>query len=400
MASIQHQIDFLVQQVYPDVCEIRRDLHRNPEVSYKEIRTTEVIVKELSTLGFEVLRPLETGCVAVLHGGVSSSRVIALRADIDALPMDETGEHKAAFLSQNPGAAHCCGHDVHTANLLGTARVLAQLKEHIPGTVVLVFQPGEEKLPGGGRLLMETGVLQGLGVQSIYGMHTYPFAKPGEIKVIKGPMMARPDEFTLKVLGKGGHAASPHLAVDPIVISAQIVTLLQSIITRSVNPLEPAVLTVGKIEGGSAHNVIPASVSMLGTIRTFSAELANHISDKIQATASAVAEAAGGSIEYTFSQGYPAVVNTDWAVDAICDVADGLDGVEASFLSEPVMAGEDFSFYQQEIPGSFMYLGSGSPESGSDTYNWHHPLYNADERSLITGMKVMCGLVFAENSTP
>ena len=399
MSPIQQQINSLVQKVYPRACEIRRDLHRNPEVSYKEFRTTDVIVRELEQLGYEIIRPLETGCVAVLRGNNISSRVIALRADIDALPMDETGDHKKEFLSQIPGVAHCCGHDVHTANLLGVAHVLAELKNDIPGTVVLVFQPGEEKLPGGGRLIMESGVLQRLGVQAIYGMHTYAYAKPGKVMVIKGPMMARPDEFTLKVTGKGGHAAIPHKAVDPIVISAQIVTLLQSIITRSVNPLHPAVLTVGKIEGGSAHNVIPASVSMLGTIRTFSAELANHISDKIEATASAVAEAAGGSIEYSFSQGYPAVINTDWAVDAICKVADGLDGVDAEFLDEPIMAGEDFSFYQQEIPGSFMYLGSGSPDSGSDRYNWHHPLYNADERSMITGMKVFCGLVFEEKAT-
>jgi amidohydrolase len=387
-------VDALITEVYPWARDIRRDLHRNPEVSFKEFRTTELIVRELESMGYEVLRPLETGCVAVLRGGVESPRVVALRADIDALPMqEEAGEFKGEFLSQIPGVAHCCGHDVHTSTLLGTARVLAQMRQSVPGTVVLVFQPGEEKIPGGGRLIMESGVLQRLGVQEIYGMHTFAYARPGEIMVIKGPMMARPDEFTLRVIGKGGHAAIPHKAVDPVVIAAQIVTVLQSIVTRSVNPLEPAVVTVGKIEGGSAHNVIPESVNMLGTIRTFSEETAMKISGQIESVARGIAESFGGRIEYSFSAGYPAVINTDWAVDKVVRVAESLDGVEAKYLSEPIMAGEDFAFYQQEIPGSFMYLGSGSAESGSDTYNWHHPLYNADERSIETGMKVFVGLV-------
>lgn len=387
-------VDALIKEVYPWAREIRRDLHRNPEVSYKEFRTTELIVRELESMGYEVLRPLETGCVAVLRGGVESGRVLALRADIDALPMqEEAGEFKGEFVSQIPGVAHCCGHDVHTSTLLGTARVLAQMRESVAGSVVLVFQPGEEKIPGGGRLIMESGVLQRLGVQEIYGTHTYAYARPGEVMVIKGPMMARPDEFTIKVIGKGGHAAIPHKAVDPIVIAAQIVTVLQSIVTRSVNPLEPAVVTVGKIEGGSAHNVIPESVTMLGTIRTFSEDTANKISGQIESVARGIAESFGGRIEYRFSAGYPAVINTDWAVDKIIRVTEHLDGVEAKYLSEPIMAGEDFAFYQQEIPGSFMYLGSGSPESGSNIYNWHHPLYNADERSIETGMKVFVGLV-------
>lgn len=386
-------IDALIKEVYPWAREIRRDLHRNPEVSFKEFRTTELIIRELETLGYRIERPTETGCVAVLDGSVASDRVIALRADIDALPMQEEGEYKKEFMSQIPGVAHCCGHDIHTANLLGTARILATLRDKVPGRVVLIFQPGEEKLPGGGRLIMESGVLQKLGVREIYGMHTYPFASPGEISVIKGPMMARPDEFVLRVFGKGGHAAIPHKAVDPIVISAQIITVLQSIVSRSVNPVESAVVTVGTIRGGSAHNVIPESVTMLGTVRTFSRELALKISRQIENVATGIAASFGGRIEFEFSEGYPAVINTASAVDRVCEVASRCEGVKVRYLDEPIMAGEDFSYYLQEIPGSFMYLGSGSPDSGSDTYNWHHPCYNADERSLLTGMKVMSGLV-------
>lgn len=393
MTQITNQISALAEKYYPEVVSIRRHLHQNPEVSYREFKTTERIVQELEQLGYAVERPLETGCVAVLEGGVVSDRVIALRADIDALPMDEEGEHKAAFLSNIPGAAHCCGHDVHTANLLGVAHILADLRDHVPGRVVLVFQPGEEKPPGGGRLIMESGILQRLGVQSIFGLHTYPFARPGQVAVIKGPMMARPDEFTLEVIGKGGHAAIPQKAVDPVVLAAQIVTVLQSVVSRHVNPLEPAVLTFGKISGGSAHNVIPEKVTLLGTIRTFSKELTLRISNQIEQTARGIAEAAGGSVSYLFAEGYPAVINTDSAVDRIIEVAAQTEGLETIQLPEPIMAGEDFAFYLEEIPGSYMYLGSGSPESGSDTHNWHHPRYNCDEKSMLAGMKLFASLV-------
>jgi amidohydrolase len=392
------RIEQLAEEVYDRMVDLRRYFHRNPEVSYNEFSTTERIIAELEPLGLEIHRPLETGCVAVLRGGVNAERVIALRADIDALPMDEEGEHKAEFFSQNPGAAHCCGHDLHTANLLGVAHILAELRQTVPGTVVLIFQPGEEKPPGGGRLLMETGLLQQLGVQAIYGLHSYPFGKVGEVALIKGPMMARPDEFVLKVIGKGGHAAIPHKAIDPIVISAQIVTVIQSIVSRSVNPLEPAVVTIGKIAGGTVCNVIPDSVTMLGTIRSFSEELSERISNQIEHTARGLAEAAGASIDYELIKGYPAVVNTDWAVDALQKAASTLTGVSSVPLPEPIMAGEDFAFYLQEFPGSYMYLGTGSVEAGSDTYNWHHPRYNTDERAMLTGMSLMANLVFTPES--
>lgn len=391
------KIDELAQKFFPEVVKIRRHLHRNPELSYKEFNTTKLIKKELESLGFDVESPLETGCVGILNGGIASNRVIALRADIDALPIHEAGDHKSDFLSQVPGVSHCCGHDVHTANLLGVARILSNLRDEMEGKVVLVFQPGEEKPPGGGKLIMQSGILQKHGVQSIFGLHTYPYAHPGSVSVIKGPMMARPDEFTIIVKGVGGHAAIPQKAVDPIVIASQIVTILQSIITRSVNPLEPAVLTIGKIEGGSAHNVIPEKVTMLGTIRTFSKDLSLHISNQIEKTSRAIAEAAGAEIEYIFSEGYPAVINTAEAVDSIVEVASKLPGVEILQLPEPIMAGEDFSFYLEEIPGSYMYLGSGSSESGSDEYNWHHPLYNVDEKSMLTGMKLFSGLALAKS---
>lgn len=205
------KVQKLAEQYHGEMVETRRYLHRHPEVSYKEFETTKFVVQRLEELGIPVDRPLETGCVGVLEGGVESDRVIALRADIDALAMQEEGEHKKDFISENEGAAHCCGHDSHTANLLGTAKILAELKDEIEGTVLLIFQPGEENLPGGGRLLCETGYLQDKGVDVIYGLHSSPAHKPGTIALRKGPLMARPDEFEIEIIGKGGHAASPQI---------------------------------------------------------------------------------------------------------------------------------------------------------------------------------------------
>lgn len=374
--------------------DIRRHLHRHPELSFKEFETTRYVIETLEALAIPADRPLETGCVGVLEGGTSSDRVIALRADIDALPISEEGDHKKDFISQNEGVAHCCGHDGHTANLLGVARILSEIRQDIEGTVLLVFQPAEEKLPGGGRLLCDTGYLQEKGVDVIYGLHTSPNMEPGKIALRKGPLMARPDEFRIEIIGEGGHAASPHKARDPIVMAAQVVNQIQTIVSRTINPTEPAVVTVGKISGGSAHNIIPEKVEMLGTVRTFSQETADRIKERIERIVKSVTDAAGGSYSFEFDYGYPAVNNTGWATDIVVDAASELLGEENVILmDDPIMAGEDFAFYQQHFPGVFFFLGSGSEATGS-TYTWHHPRYNIDESCLTTGAALMASLVF------
>ncbi|WP_445664492.1 M20 metallopeptidase family protein [Fodinibius sp. AD559] len=373
---------------------IRRHLHRHPELSFQEHETTEYIIKQLDELNIPVDRPLETGCVGIIEGGKSSSKVVALRADIDALLISEEGDHKSEFFSENGGVAHCCGHDAHTANLLGVAHILADLRDEIEGTVLLVFQPGEEKLPGGGRLLCDTGYLQEKGVDVIYGLHSYPELEPGQIAVKEGPLMARPDEFRIEVIGKGGHAASPHQAVDPIVMASQIVNQLQTIVSRNVNPTEPAVVTVGKISGGSTHNIISEKVELLGTVRTFAQETADMIKNRIEAIAKGVTEASGGRYTFDFDYGYPAVTNTDWATDNLVHAAQTILGdKQVHLLDDPIMAGEDFAFYQQEFPGAFFFLGSGSEKTES-TYSWHHPKYNIDEDCFLTGAALMASVVF------
>lgn len=384
----------LAEKFHSEMVEIRRHLHRHPELSYQEFETTEFIIEELKNLGIEVDRPLETGCVGVIRGGKTADRVIALRADIDALPIREEGDHKKDFISQNEGIAHCCGHDSHTANLLGTAKILTKLRDDIEGTVLLVFQPGEEKLPGGGRMLCETGYLQEKGTDVIYGLHSSPLHEPGSIALRKGPLMARPDEFKIEIIGKGGHAAAPHLAVDPIVLAAQVVNDIQTIVSRNVNPTEPAVVTVGKISGGTAHNIIPGKVEMIGTVRTFSKETAEMIRDRIEAILKGVTGSAGAAYTFKFDFGYPAVINTDWATDLVVETASAIIGSgSVELMDEPVMAGEDFAFYQQHFPGVFFFLGSGSEESGS-THTWHHPEYNIDEECFKTGATLMASLAF------
>lgn len=390
------RIKKLAENGLSEMIEARRHLHRNPEVSFKEFETTDFIIDKLEKLDIPVDRPLETGCVGVIKGGKSSDRVVALRADIDALAMQEDGEHKAEFLSKNEGVAHCCGHDGHTANLLGAAKILSELKDDIEGKVLLVFQPGEEKLPGGGRKLCETGYLQELGVDVIYGLHTNPNLAPGQIALRKGPLMARPDEFEIEIIGKGGHAAAPHQAIDPIVLAAEVVSRLQTIVSRSVNPTDHAVVTVGKIRGGTAHNIIPEKVKMIGTVRTFSEGVAYLIRDRIEEIVKGVTHSAGGDYSFEFNEGYPAVINTPWATDLLMEMAQQVVGKEqVLWMENPVMAGEDFAFYQQEFPGVFFFLGSGSEEAGS-TFSWHHPQYNIDEQCLKTGAALMASLVFQE----
>lgn len=388
------QIKKLAETYFDRMVEIRRHLHRHPELSYKEFETTEYIVGILEELGIPVDRPLETGCVGVLEGGQASDRVIALRADIDALPIQEEGEHKKAFISENAGVAHCCGHDSHTANLLGTAMILNDLRAQIEGTVLLVFQPGEETLPGGGRLLCETGYLQEKGVDVIYGLHSNPFHKPGQIAVRKGPLMARPDEFEIEIIGSGGHAAAPQETVDPIVTAAQVVTSIQTIVSRNFDPTDSAVVTIGKIEGGTAHNVIPEKVKMVGTVRTLSQEKAEFIRDRIGQIVKGITDAAGASYRYEYNPGYPAVINTGWSTDKLIRIASEVIGEEQiDLLNKPIMAGEDFAFYQQHFPGTFFFLGSGSEETGA-VYSWHHPRYNVDETCFKTGAALMASLVF------
>ncbi|GAB5409949.1 MAG: amidohydrolase [Balneolaceae bacterium] len=392
--TLRSKILELTATYIDEMVAIRRYLHQHPEVSYKEYETTRYIKSKLDALGITYESPLETGCVGIIEGGKKSDRVVALRADIDALAMEEEGGFKKEFFSQNPGAAHCCGHDAHTANLLGVAKILVDLKEEIEGTVLLIFQPGEEKLPGGAKLLCETGFLQSKKVDIIYGLHTSPSHKPGTISTKEGPLMGSPDEFEVEIIGKGGHAARAHEAIDPIVLAAQFISTAQTVVSRSVDPTEPAVVTIGRIEGGTAHNVIPDKVKLWGTVRTLNKETANLIENRLESLFwKGITDGSGGSYTFNFNKGYPAVTNTPKETESVLSTMKSLFGEDSAIVMErPIMAGEDFSFYQEHFPGAFFFVGSGSPESES-THVWHHPKYNVDDRFFETAAPLMVSLV-------
>jgi len=396
MSELNKKIDAKAEEYYDYMVQTRRHLHKNPEISFKEFDTTDYILHELKKIGIKTERPMETGCIGIIEGDVESDRIIALRADIDALPMSEEGTSKSAFMSEREGAAHCCGHDFHTSNLLGAANILMDLKEQIPGKVVLIFQAGEEKLPGGGRLLTESGFLQNLGVQKIFGMHTNPNFAPGEVAIKPGAFMACTVEFEVEIMGKGGHAAAPHTTVDPIVIAAQVIQQFQTIVSRSMDPTEPAVITVGKIEAGSAHNIIPEKARLIGTVRAFSMETARFIKDRMETVVAGTTAAAGADYTFIFDEGYPAVVNSEETTDQFLKAAaDQLSADRIIHLKKPIMAGEDFAFYQQEFPGTFFFLGTGSDDADSK-WSWHHPRYNVDERAFKTGAALMASLALTK----
>ncbi|MEP1151435.1 MAG: amidohydrolase [Balneola sp.] len=394
--NLHQKIKKLTQELHQEMIDTRRYLHQHPEVSYKEFETTKFIKSKLDELNIPYESPLETGCVGIIEGDKKSDRVIALRADIDALAMDEEGDSKKEFFSLNEGAAHCCGHDAHTSNLLGVAKILTELKSEISCTVLLIFQPGEEKLPGGGKLLCDTGFLQSKNVTAIYGLHTSPTHTPGTIATRIGELMASPDEIDIEIMGKGGHAARAHEAIDPIVMSAQFINAAQTIVSRSVDPTESAVVTIGKIEAGTAHNIIPEKVKLFGTVRTFSKDTKNLIEQRLHSLLKGITDAHNGSYTLNYRRGYPAVINTEKEALSVLNTTKELFGENAAIdLERPSMAGEDFAFYQEHFPGAFFFVGSGSKESDS-TYVWHHPKYNVDDRFFLTAAPLMAALVFED----
>lgn len=382
------------EKLFAEAVSTRWYLHQHPELSFKEFETTNFIKAELEKFGIPSFSPLQTGCIGVIEGGKKSDRVIALRADIDALPIHEEGEAKKAFMSKSPGVAHCCGHDAHTANLLIAARILIELKNEIEGKILLVFQAGEEKLPGGGKVLRDSGFLQKQNVKAIYGLHTAPMFEPGIVATRTGPLMASADEFEVEIIGKGGHAARAHEAVDPIVMSAHFINAVQTIASRSVDPAEPVVVTIGRMEGGSAHNIIPSKVDLYGTARALRTETADLVEKRLSEIAKGIAESAAGSYKLHYHKGYPPVINTAEEAQNVLTVARKILGKEKAIeLEKPIMAAEDFAFYQQEFPGAFFFVGSGAERSDS-TYPWHHPKYNVDDDFFKSALPLMATLPF------
>lgn len=378
------------KDLLPDIVQIRRKLHRHPELSFQEYETTRFIWEILTQAGIEVVEwGGETGVVGILRG-TQPHPVVALRADIDALPIRE--ENETEYSSQTPGVMHACGHDVHTACLLGAALILAEHRSNLAGTVKFIFQPAEE-INAGAKSMVEKGVLSSPDVDVIFGLHNNPNLTVGQIGLKEGPLMAAVDTTFLTVKGEGGHGAIPHKTRDPILAAAAILQGLQSIISRQVDPLDSGVISFGTIHGGDAHNVIPMKVELTGTVRTFNPDLRHQMPEKMGSLIKNMAAAMNTEAEFTYRKELPAVINpaplAAWCRTSLEQIVNLPDIVQAI----PVMGGEDFAIYQEKIPGVFLWLGVGNPAQGI-VHQWHNPKFDADEEALQYGAGALAQLAY------
>ena len=368
----------------------RRHLHRNPELSFEEFATQAFIASRLQALGIGYREIAGTGLLAEIPGGRGSGPTVALRADIDALPITEA--NVATYASGNPGVMHACGHDVHTASLLGVANIVNQVKENIYGTVRLLFQPGEERLPGGATLMIAEGALQNPTPAAIFGQHVHPPLEAGKVGFRPGIYMASTDELLLTVRGRGGHGAMPHTTVDPIAITAQLITAVQQLVSRQTDPTLPVVLTFGKIESdGGATNVIPNTVRLQGTLRTLDESWRKELHARLEKLVTGLAASLGGSAKLEIGHGYPFLKNDEKLTGWAQGEAVSLLG-EENVVDLPIrMTGEDFAFYTHHLPACFYRLGIRNEERGI-TSSVHTDTFDVDEACLETGSCLMAWL--------
>ncbi|WP_309571935.1 M20 family metallopeptidase [Deinococcus sp.] len=363
----------------------RRHLHANPELSFQEHATADYVEAQLRAMpGLTLSRPTPTSVLAVLQGGGGPGRTLLMRADMDALPIQEDTEY--AFASKNDGVMHACGHDGHTAMLLGAAQVLTGLASQLPGEIRFIFQHAEELFPGGGQQLVDAGIMRGVDVA--IGAHLFSPIPVGLVALKAGPLMAAPDTFTVTVTGRGGHGAMPHETVDPIVIACHIVTALQAIVSRQRDPLEPAVLSVTTIHAGTAHNIIPNAVQLSGTVRTFDPGLREQIPQWMERLIRGVTEGFGAAYTFEYECGYRATINDPEITEVLRGVVRDTLGEDALVEAQPTMGGEDFSAYLSEAPGAFMFIGARNEDAGI-TAPHHHPKFAIDEAALGHGVKVL-----------
>jgi amidohydrolase len=374
-----NEIRRLAKESFSKVVENRRHLHTHPELSFLEYETSAFVKAQLNALQVPWKAIGNTGIVAVIQGELSGNLVIALRADMDALPVSEMNE--VDYVSQNSGVMHACGHDAHTASLLGTAAILQALKAAFGGTVKLIFQPGEEKLPGGASILVAAGVLENPVPQAVLGQHVMPSLAVGKVAFRKGIFLASMDELTVTVTGKGGHGAMPHLNVDPVLISAHIIIALQQVVSRFSNPTVPSVLSFGKVIADGAINIIPDSVYLQGTFRTMDEHWRAEAHRRMKTMAEGIAVSMGGSCEFSIVKGYPVLINDESLTHNSRLFAEEYLGAANVVDAELMMIAEDFAYYTQAAPSCFYLLGVGNKEKGI-TSSLHTPTFNIDEAAL------------------
>ena len=376
---LKEKILALASQIHGDVILDRRHLHQNPELSFHEYQTSAFVAAALDKLGIPHQNMAGTGIVALLTGAKPSEAVIALRADMDALPITEA--NNVSYISKNSGVMHACGHDVHTSSLLGTAKILSQLKDEFAGTIKFIFQPAEEKLPGGASLMIQDGVLENPKPSAVIGQHVMPLIDCGKVGFRSGKYMASADEIYVTVHGKGGHGAQPHQNIDPVVITSHIIIALQQIVSRFADPKLPTVLSFGKITANGATNVIPNKVELEGTFRTLDEKWRQEAHVKMKKMAEGIAEAMGGSCDFNIMVGYPFLVNEEKLTANVRAYAEEYLGKENVEDLDIWMAAEDFAYYSQVADACFYRLGTRNEERGI-TSSVHTPTFDVDENSL------------------
>lgn len=383
---IKNKIQELAASIFNDVVGCRQHIHANPELSYQEFETSKFVKDKLSAWGIEFTDCANTGVVGLIKGNLPSDKVIALRADMDALPILEANDKP--YASKNPGVMHACGHDVHTSSLLGSAYILNQLKDEFGGTIKLIFQPAEELLPGGASIMIKEGVLENPKPNYIVGQHVMPLIESGKVGFRSGIYMASTDELYVTVTGKGGHGAQPHQNIDPVLIASHIIIALQQIVSRNADPRLPSVLSFGKVTANGATNIIPNEVKIEGTFRTLDEDWRAEAHKRMKKMAEGIAEAMGGSCDFDIHKGYPFLINEEKLTANARSFAEEFLGKENVIDLDIWMAAEDFSFYSQVTDACFYRLGTGN--AAKDTqYSVHTPKFDIDEDAL----KISTGLM-------
>ncbi|WP_018662355.1 M20 family metallopeptidase [Heyndrickxia acidiproducens] len=373
-----------LNEFYPEMVEIRRYLHQHPELSFKEVETARYIADFYKNLGVDVREHVGGGGVIARVKGAKPGKTIALRADFDALPIQE--ENEAPYQSLVPGVMHACGHDGHTATLLILAKAIHELKDELEGEYVFIHQHAEEFAPGGAKAMIEDGCLEGVDV--IFGTHLWAPAPIGHIQYRKGPIMAAADRFVVKIQGHGGHGAQPHVTKDALVTGAQLVTNLQQVVSRRVNPVRSAVVTVGTFESGDAFNVIADTATISGTVRTFDEDVRNSVEKEIERIVKGTCLAADCTYEYEFFRGYPPVVNHDAETEFLVACAKQVEEATAVEAVDPLMIGEDFAYYLQHVRGAFFLTGA-DPGTADPAFPHHHPRFDINEKAMLIAAKTL-----------
>ena len=386
---IQDQIKELASKYADEFIGVRHHLHANPELSFNEFKTSEFVQEKLKSWNIDYKILATTGVVGIIKGKNPGEKVIALRADMDALPINELNE--VEYKSKNNGVMHACGHDVHTTCLLGAAKILNELKDQWSGTVKLIFQPGEERNPGGASILIKEGVLENPSPEAIFALHVNPSLPVGKLSFRSGMVMASADEIYIMIRGKGGHAAAPHLTADTILIASQLVVNLQQVVSRMNNPFNPSVLSITSIQGGNTTNVIPSEVKLIGTFRAMDEEWRFKAHDLIRKICKNTAEMGGAEMDVHIDVGYPFVINDQQLTATAKRKAMTFAGNENVEETEMRMGAEDFAFYSHRIPACFFRLGVGNAEK-KITSGVHTPTFNIDEAAIENGIGIMAFL--------